>query len=186
MGPPIGGSSVRLRREGDGRLSRRSTTTPEGPLVKSLLAALVAIVGLALPSLAFAGGQKGIVVKVNARSGLVAVAQAKGAVRLVHATTRDLRSVRPGSRIGFDATKLRNGTYSAKSIAVLGAVRRVHVRGMIFAVDAKHASFALTAHGAVLPLKLAKHARVLSRTSCGCPHVARCRQRRAAHHRCLA
>jgi hypothetical protein len=42
---------------------------------------------------------------------------------------------------------------------------------MIFAVDSKHASFALSAHGAVLPLKLAKHARVLSSSSCGCPHV---------------
>ncbi len=134
--------------------------------MKSLLAALAAIAALALPSLAFAGGQTGIVVKVDVRSGLVAVVQAKGAVRLVHAHTAALRGLRPGSRVGFDAKRLRNDTYAAKGFTVRGAVRSVHLRGMIFAVDVKQSSFALSAHGAVLPLKLAKHARVLSTCTC--------------------
>jgi hypothetical protein len=137
--------------------------------VKPLLAALAAVAALALPSLAFAGGQTGITVKVDVRSGLVAVVDGKGAVSLLHAPASALQGLRPGRRVAFDAKKLRNGTYSVKTLAVAGAVRSVHVRGMIFAVDAKHASFALSAHGAVLPLKLAKHARVLS--TCTCPHV---------------
>jgi len=137
--------------------------------VKTRLAFVAAVAALALPSLAYAGGQSGVVAKVDVRSGLVAVAQGSGAVRLVHASASAACGLRPGSRVWFDAKRLGNGTYSTKTFTVSGWVRRVHVRGMIFAVDVKQASFALSAHGAVLPLRLAKQARVLS--ACTCLHT---------------
>jgi hypothetical protein len=137
--------------------------------VKLLLASLVLAAALALPSLALAGGQTGIVAKVDTRSGLVAVVGAKGAVSLVHSPTPALRGLRPGSRVSFEARQLRNGTFSATGFDKTGRVRSVHVGGVVFAVDPKHGSFALSAHGAVLPLRLAKHARVLA--SCTCPKL---------------
>jgi hypothetical protein len=135
--------------------------------VKSLVAAIAAVAALALPSLAFAGSQSGVVAKIDRSSGLVAVVQSKGAVALVHAPVSALHNLRPGSRVVFDAKRLRNATSSTRAFTVTGVVRRVKVRGMVVSLDAKHSSFALSAHGAVLPLTFTKHARKLS--ACGCP-----------------
>ena len=137
--------------------------------MKSLVAGIAALAALALPSFALAAGQSGVVAKIDRSSGLVAVVSGKGVVSLVHAPPLALRSLRPGNRVGFVAKRLRNATFSTEAFTVAGAVRRVKVRGMVLSVDAKHASFALSAHGAVLPLKLAKRARVLS--GCGCPSL---------------
>jgi hypothetical protein len=69
--------------------------------MKARLAFMVALSALALPALAHAGGRSGVVAKVDVRSGLVAVAQGRGNVRLVHASASALRGLRPGSRVSF-------------------------------------------------------------------------------------
>jgi hypothetical protein len=137
--------------------------------VKALVVCLAAVAALSIPSLAFAGGQTGVIVKLDGRAGLAAVADAKGMVRLVHAPVPALRRLHPGARVRFDAAHLRNGTFFTTALTALGNVRSAHVRGMIFAVDARRGSFALSAHGAVLSLRLAKQARVPA--SCTCPRL---------------
>lgn len=116
---------------------------------------MAAVAAPALPSLAYPGGRSGIVAKVDVRSGLMAVAHGRGDLRLVYATASAAR----GLRLWFDANAAPQGTDSAKTFTVRGWVRRVHIRGTISAVDVKQASFARSAHGALLPLKLSKHAR---------------------------
>lgn len=135
--------------------------------MKRFVIALTGIAALALPSLALGGTERGVVVKVDRGARLVAVVNGQGTVTLVHAPATALGKLRPGNRVGFEAKKLRNTTVSTRNFAVTGNVRYAKVRGMVVSVNAKRSSFALSAHGAVLPLAFTKKARKLS--SCGCP-----------------
>lgn len=104
---------------------------------------------LAAPGVASAGQRSGIVVKVNPRTGLVAVANARGAVTLAHTSAR----LRVGQAIRFDARKLRNGTVAATQVRVTGKKARLHVRGVVLAAGKARGTFAISARGAVLVLR---------------------------------
>lgn len=118
-------------------------------LKKALFAAAVAAV--AVPGTAAA--RDGVVVKVDRAHALTAVAGAHGSVALVHANA----SAGIGARVRFQARTLGNGTLAAPALRVVGSAKRVHVRGVVLAHRA--GGYVLSAHGAVLPIRVLQTAK---------------------------
>lgn len=118
-------------------------------LRKSLI--VIALSALAAPGVASAGKGSGVIVKVKARSGVVAIANARGAVTLAHVA--GAAKLRPGQKIAFDGRKLRNGTIAATQLRVVGKQAKFRVRGVVLAVQKARGTFAVSARGAVLVLR---------------------------------
>jgi len=107
---------------------------------------LVALVTLAVPGVASAA--RGVAVKVDRGSKVVAVAQAHGQVSLLH--VRTTARVHVGSRLVFSARRLANGTLAATQLSVLARAHRTQVRGTV--LSSRTGSLVLSAHGAVLTI----------------------------------
>lgn len=105
---------------------------------------LLVLGALAVPGVACAA--RGVAVKVDRGSKVVAVTQAQGQVSLLH--VRATARIHVGSRLAFSARKLANGTFAATQVRVLGRAHRTQVRGTVLASRA--ANVVLSAHGAVL------------------------------------
>src|SRR5207244_3728066 len=103
------------------------------------------------------------IVKVDRASHLVAIAGATGQVQLAHVPNANRLQV--GQRVSVATRALRNGTFAASALRVLGRAPLVHVRGVVLARGAS--ILALSAHGAVLKLQL-RPTRALSARG---PHV---------------
>ncbi len=111
--------------------------------------------GAALAAPGTASAARGVVVKVDRAQKLIAVAQARGRVALVHAAPA--RSVKVGRRVAFAGRALANGTLAGSSFRVVGRAHSVRVRGVVVA---RHGSrFSLAARGAVLTVRKARAAR---------------------------
>ena len=132
-------------------------------MVRKLVFVVAALAALLVPAVAGAAQtsgmtqQRGVVVKINAKAHLVAVAQTRGAVSLVHVTT--VSGLKPGRIIAFSARHLRNGTFAATKVQVVGRASSFHVRGFVLAVRKSKRTVALSARGAVLSIRLPKRAR---------------------------
>jgi hypothetical protein len=131
------------------------------------LSLLVAAGALLAPGTALAATRTGVVVKVDRPAKLVGVAQAGGRVSLLHAKAG--KTLRPGARIAFRAQALRNGTFLAAKLRVTGKARRIGVRGVVLAANRKAGVLVLSAHGAVLKVRL-RQTRALSSRG-GMPRV---------------
>ncbi len=125
-------------------------------LKKAFLLALAA--ALLSPALASAAQKQGVVVKVTPAKRMVAVANARGAVLLVH--VRATKGLRAGQVVRMQARKLRNGTYAGSSVKILRATKRVHIRGVV--LKRRGGAIVLSARGAVVKVRLGKGVRSLS------------------------
>lgn len=106
------------------------------------------------PGVANAAQKRGAIAKIDAKSRLVAVAQGRGAVALVH--VRSIRGLRLGAIVTFRARHLRNGTFAATNMRVVGRAKRFHVRGFVLRVHKAKRTATLAARGAVLSVHLPK------------------------------
>jgi hypothetical protein len=115
--------------------------------MKRLIPVLVAFAALAVPAGAFAS--TGVVLKVERGSHLVAVARG-GHVQLVHTSRRGLAL---GQRVRMEARRLRNGTFSATQLRVLGRTDRVRFRGLVLSRSHADRRVTLSAGGAIVKVK---------------------------------
>lgn len=92
--------------------------------MKRLVLFLIVSAALLAPSAALAGG---VVLKVQRATHLVAVANGRAKVTLVHTGAK----LRVGQRVSFKGRTLRNGTVAASSIRVVGRAHTVHFRGLL-------------------------------------------------------
>lgn len=128
-------------------------------MVKKLVL-IGAATALLAPGVASAAQKRGAIVKIDAKTGLVAVAQSRGAVALVHVQT--VRGLRPGAIVAFDARYLKNGTLAGTRVRVVGRARRFHVRAFVIGVRKSKRTAILSARGAVLSVRLPKRVRSLA------------------------
>lgn len=132
-------------------------------MVRKLVLVAAAVAALLVPAVAGAAQKsgatqtRGVVVKINAKTHLVAVAQTRGAVALVHVAT--VSGLKPGRIIAFSARRLKNGTFAGSKVRVVGRASSFHVRGLVLAVRKAKGTVALSARGAVLSIRLPKRAR---------------------------
>ena len=94
--------------------------------MKRLILFCVVAGALLVPTGAFASG---VVIKVQKGTHLVVIARTPSSVVLVHSQAR----VAVGERVALHARRLRNSTFAASRIEVLGRVRRVRFRGLLLA-----------------------------------------------------
>jgi hypothetical protein len=109
--------------------------------MKRLIMVLAAATALGVPSTALAGG---VVLKVQRTTHLVAVATTPTRVALVHTGA----ALHVGQRVDLTARTLRNGTFAASSVHVVGRAHRVRFRGLLLAKDRHHV--VVSAGGAVV------------------------------------
>ncbi|RDI73643.1 hypothetical protein Gocc_2556 [Gaiella occulta] len=128
-------------------------------MVKKLVL-IGAATALLAPGVASAAQKRGAIVKIDAKTGLVAVAQSRGAVALVHVQT--VRGLRPGAIVAFNARYLKNGTFAGTRVRVVGRARRFHVRAFVIGVRKSKRTAILSARGAVLSVRLPKRVRSLA------------------------
>src|SRR6476646_3050081 len=113
----------------------------EGAPMKRLVLFLIVSAALLAPSAALASG---VVLKVQRATHLVAVANGKAKVSLVHTGAK----LRVGQRVALKGRTLRNGTVAASSIRVVGRTRTVHFRGLLLKKSGTR--LVLSAGGAVI------------------------------------
>ena len=113
--------------------------------MKRLVILTIAAAALVIPSTAFASG---VVLKVDKQAHLVAVAQTKTKVALVHTSAASKLHV--GQRVAMQARALRNGTYSAAGVRVVGHASKVSFRGLLLQKSATR--YIVSAGGAVIAL----------------------------------
>jgi uncharacterized membrane protein YgcG len=112
--------------------------------VTGLAALLVAGVAAAPAS---ATTLKGTVVHRNSHAHSFVVAMSQGRLAAVHART----SPRPGRVVSVSARRLRNGTYAARSVRVVGRSRHVRMRGTV--TYSRGRLFTLSSRGASILIK---------------------------------
>ena len=113
--------------------------------MKRLITLLVVAAALAAPSAALAGG---VVLKVERSSHQVAVATTAHHVALVHTAASSRLSV--GERVSYAARRLRNGTFAASALRVVGRAHTVRFTGLLLAKTKTR--YVLSAGGAVISL----------------------------------
>jgi hypothetical protein len=113
--------------------------------MKRLLLLTIAAAAFVVPSTALAGG---VVLKVDRAAHLVAVAQTKTKVALVHTSAASKLHV--GQRVAMQARALRNGTYSAAGVRVVGRASKVSFRALL--LEKTSTRYVVTAGGAVIAL----------------------------------
>jgi len=121
---------------------------------------IAAALALVLAGPASAATWRGTVVHRNHSARSIVVATSTGKMVAVH--TR--RAVRIGRVVRVNARRLRNGTYSARSLRVLGTRRRVRLRGTVTYVNRHRRLFTLSARGAsvLLHARRARAARAIA------------------------
>src|SRR4029077_5912007 len=103
---------------------------------------------LLVPTGAFASG---VVIKVQKGTHLVVVARTPSNVVLVHTQAK----VAVGERVALHARRLRNSTFSASRVDVLGRVHRVRFRGLLLSNSG--ARLMASAGGALVALHRGAH-----------------------------
>ena len=128
----------------------------------SAFAALLVAGAAAAP--ASAATLSGTVVHRNAHAHSFVVATSHGRLAAIHART----SPRPGRVVRVSAHRLRNGTYSARSVRVVGHRRHVQMRGTV--TYARGRVFTLSSRGAsILVRRLARGARAVAASDAAPP-----------------
>jgi hypothetical protein len=136
---------------------------------KFAIAALIAAIStIGLAGEASARTFKGTVVHKNARAHSFVVALPSGRLQAVHAR----RSPRIGKVVRVNGRRLRNGTWSARSIRTVGARRRARMRGTVTYVNRRKGLFTISARGtSVLVRRKARRGRVRAAAAPGLPAV---------------
>jgi hypothetical protein len=116
--------------------------------MKRFIPMLVMGVALAAPASALA---RGVVLKVERASHVVAVATSARDVVLVH--TAAASRLRTGELVTMRTHRLRNGTFAAAGVRVVGRASRVRFRGFVLSRHAASRRMTLSAGG--LPLTVA-------------------------------
>jgi uncharacterized membrane protein YgcG len=116
--------------------------------MKRLILLCVVAGALLVPTGAFASG---VVIKVQKGTHLVVIARTPSSVVLVHSQAR----VAVGERVALHARRLRNSTFAASRIEVLGRVRRVRFRGLLLANSGP--KLMVSAGGALIALHRGAH-----------------------------
>jgi len=111
--------------------------------MKRLILCSIAAVALCAPSIATASG---VVLKVQRSTHLVAVTNGTSTVSLVHSAAAAHLDV--GQRVVVQARRLRNGTFAASSIRVVGRSHTLHFRGLL--LKKTRTRLTLSAGGAVI------------------------------------
>ncbi len=111
--------------------------------MKRLIVLLATTAALLAPSAALASN---VVLKVQRANHLVAVARTPSSVALVHTSAR----LAVGQRVALQTRKLRNGTFAASSIKVLGRTGKVTFRGLLLSKSGT--KLVVSAGGAVIAL----------------------------------
>jgi hypothetical protein len=114
--------------------------------MKRLVLFLIVSAALLAPSAALASG---VVLKVQRATHLVAVANGKAKVSLVHTGAK----LRVGQRVAVTGRTLRNGTVAASSIRVVGRAHTVHFRGLLLKKSGTR--LVLSAGGAIISVNRA-------------------------------
>ena len=109
--------------------------------------AVVVAVGIAFPATAGAGTFKGIVVAKQLRRHALIVTSKAGVVRTVR--THHL-STRIGAHVTVTARKLRDGTFSARKIKVIGRAHKARLRGVV--AKRVRGGYLLSAGHSILPI----------------------------------
>jgi predicted nucleic acid-binding Zn-ribbon protein len=128
------------------------------PRLTALVAAVVAALALAAP--ASAATLRGTVVHLNHHAHKVVVATKGGRMVAIHSR----RTVRVGRVVRVNARRLRNGTFAARSIRVLGTRHRARLRGTVTYVNGHRRLFTLSSRGAsvLLHARRARAARAIA------------------------
>jgi hypothetical protein len=126
--------------------------------MKRILPLVVVAGALVAPSTAFAGG---VVLKVQKANHLIAVRTTASNVALVH--TASATRLRVGQRVALNARALRNGTFAATQVSVIGRVHRTTFRGLVLART--RTRLVLSAGGAVLAVHRAPRSTASARDS---------------------
>ena len=113
--------------------------------MKRLLISLVAVAAFAAPSTALASG---VVLKVQRANHLVAVTRTGTKVALVHTSAASRLHV--GQRVALTTRALRNGTFAASAVRVVGRARTVRFRGLLLSKSSTR--LVVSAGGAVIAL----------------------------------
>lgn len=97
---------------------------------KRIILSLAVVAAAVLPAAAHAAGTTftGVVVAKEANRGTLVVASRSGAARTVHVR---LSAARLGDRISVGGTKLRDGTFRAGNLRVIGHARSATVQGVV-------------------------------------------------------
>lgn len=106
-------------------------------------AVCAALIGSAMAGTASAKMFKGTVVHTNKRAHSFVITHRHGHVKEIHA--RHLPKV--GRKVDVKVRRLRNGTYGARHIKVIGRHRRVRVHGVVTYVDPLHHKFVVSFRG---------------------------------------
>ncbi len=105
----------------------------------SKLIAIAAVIGAVLiPAAANAATTtrlSGVVVAKDTARHTLVVTSSKGAVTTVRGTTRQLRTVKLGSRISAAGTLLADGSFHATSVKRSGKAKTAHIRATVLHVD---------------------------------------------------
>ena len=91
---------------------------------------LAAVIGLVLPAAANAGNFRGVVIAKNAKRHAFVTAAANGTVRTIRAP-KGFRRIGLGARVAVRATKLADGTFTARATKQLGRAKQAHVRATV-------------------------------------------------------
>jgi hypothetical protein len=122
---------------------------PKEAAMKRFIPVLVVVAAFVAPAGAFAS--TGIVLKVESGAHLVAVTRSNH-VQLVHTSHHGLKV---GQRVSMQARRLRNGTFSAARMRVVGRASHVRFRGLVLARSAHRIT--LSAGGAIVNVKSNDH-----------------------------
>jgi uncharacterized membrane protein YgcG len=102
------------------------------------------VAAVALPGAAAGATFNGVVVSVQPARHSMAVAQANGVVRTVHARVLS----RAGTRVTITASRLRDGTFGAARVSAFGRATRARIHGVV--VRAVRGGYLISAGGSVL------------------------------------
>jgi hypothetical protein len=131
-----------MTQEGSLTMPRRIRHRAVGPLA-------AAAVMLACAAPASAATLRGTVVHHNSRAHGFVLATRSGRLAAIHAQ----RSARVGRVVRVSARRLRNGTYAARRVSVLGSRRRVVLRGTVTYLNRRSGAFTLSTRGASILIR---------------------------------
>jgi hypothetical protein len=126
--------------------------TPKGTFVQTTRRLAITVLGALLVAGVAAGSAsaatlKGTVVHRNSHAHSFVVAMSHGRLAAVHART----SPRAGRVVSVSARRLRNGTYAARSVRIVGRSRHVQMRGTV--TYSRGRLFTLSSRGASILIK---------------------------------
>jgi hypothetical protein len=117
---------------------------------RAVVVSVVVAIAAAFPIAGNAAAWKGVVVAKDQGRSAVVTASRSGVVRTVR-LTKGLRALKLGQRVAVHARSLSDGTFSARTVRVLGRVSSARIRAIV--VQAKALRTTVSAGGTVFALR---------------------------------